>query len=217
MDNNNKPTLCYSIGEEVANAITHGLGALLAIAGCAILVVLASFTGDSWKIVSSCIYGASMIILYTSSTLYHSLTNKKAKGVFRIFDHASIFILIAGSYTPMTLITLRGTMGWILFAIVWLSAIIGIILNAISVDKYKKPSLICYLASGWAAIFAIVPLYNALDLFGFILLVAGGLFYTFGVIFYKQKKRYMHSIWHVFVLAGTVCHYFCILFFVILK
>ncbi len=206
----------YSIAEEIANAVTHGLGALLAVAGTVILIVFSALQQDAWKVTSSSIYGASLILLFTMSSLYHALTNKKAKGVFRIFDHNSIFILIAGTYTPLTLVTLRGPLGWTIFGIVWGAAIVGIVLNSISIERFKKFSMICYLASGWCVVAAIVPMIRAMELPGLILLFAGGLMYTGGVVFYKKKEiLYMHSIWHLFVLAGSVLHYFCILFYVI--
>lgn len=207
----------YTLGEEIANAVTHGLGVLLALAGGIVLVVFAAGTKDVYKVVSSVIFGASLILMFTMSTMYHSLTNEKAKYVFRIFDHTSIFILIAGTYTPLTLVALRGTLGWSIFSVVWASTILGVIFNAISVERFKKFSMVCYIASGWGILFAIVPLVQRLDVYGVALLIAGGVMYTGGLIFYKKKEvRYMHSIWHIFVLAGAVFHYFCILFYVIL-
>ncbi len=206
----------YTLGEEIANSVTHGIGALLAVAGCVILIVFAAFTGDPYKIVSASIFGASLIILFSMSTLYHSLTNPTAKYVFRIFDHTSIFILIAGTYTPLTLVTLRGVWGWSIFGIVWASAILGIVFNAISIERFKKFSMISYLASGWCIIAAIFPLIQRLDSTGVVFLVIGGVCYTGGLLFYSLNKiRYMHSIWHLFVLAGAIFHYFCILFYVI--
>lgn len=214
--NKNRFLPFYTVGEEIANAITHGLGSLLAIAGCAVIIVFAVFTQDPYKIVSASIFGAGLIIMFTMSTLYHSLTNEKAKFVFRVFDHTSIFILIAATYTPLTLVSLRGWIGWTIFGIVWGSAVVGIILNAISVERFKVLSMVCYIASGWCVVAAIVPLVRTMKPFGVILLVLGGLAYTGGLYFYKKKDvRYMHSIWHVFVLAGAIFHYFCILFYVI--
>ncbi|MGI5958947.1 MAG: PAQR family membrane homeostasis protein TrhA [Massiliimalia sp.] len=206
----------YTLGEEIANGVTHGLGALLSAAGCTLLIVFAAFTGDPYQIVSASVFGASLILLFTMSTLYHSLTNETAKYVFRIFDHSSIFILIAGTYTPLTLISLRGTLGWALFGIVWGCAALGIVFNAISVDRFAKLSMISYIGSGWCIIFAILPLMEKLETGGLVFLVIGGLCYTAGLLFYRKKEiRYMHSIWHVFVLAGAIMHYFCILFYVI--
>ena len=196
----------YTLGEEITNSITHGIGAGMAIAG---LVVLLVQSKDAWQAVSSAIYGASMIFLFLMSCLYHALTNPTAKKVFRVFDHTSIFFLIAGTYTPFTLVTLRGWVGWGV-------AVVGIVLNSISVERFKKISMVGYIASGWCVIAAIVPLVQRMALPGVILLVLGGVFYTVGVLFYRRKGvRFMHAFWHVFVLAGAVLHYFCILLYVI--
>lgn len=206
----------YTLGEEIFNAISHGTGALLSIAGCVILIVFSAIHGDAYSVVSSAIYGASLIILYTMSTLYHSITNVKAKKVFRILDHSTIFILIAGTYTPYTLVTLRGAVGWTIFGIVWGTAAFGIVLNAISIDRFKKISMVCYILMGWAIVAAVRPLYQNLSKGGLILLVAGGILYTVGIIFYAMKKyKYMHSVWHLFVVGGSVLHYFSILLYVI--
>ena len=202
----------YTLGEELCNAISHGLGAGLSIAGC---VVFAALYGDAWSVVSASIFGASLIITYTTSTLYHALTNKTAKRVFRILDHSTIFLLIAGTYTPMTLIVLRGTMGWILFGVVWAAAILGIVLNAIGLEKFKVFSMISYVASGWAALFAIVPLYRIMNPVAVWMLVGGGVAYTVGIIFFALKVKYMHAIWHLFVIGGSILHYFMILFYVL--
>lgn len=207
----------YTLGEELFNSISHGVGALGAIACCAVIVVFAALTRDPWKIVSASVYGTCMILLFLFSTLYHSLTNATAKKVFRAFDHLGIFLLIAGSYTPITLVTLRGPLGWTLFGVVWGAAVLGIVFNAISVERFKKFSMIAYIATGWAVVLAIVPLVRSIPLPGIILMVIGGLMYTIGIVFYKMKKiRYMHSVWHLFVLAGALFQYFAILFYVIL-
>lgn len=205
----------YTLGEELCNSISHGLGAGLAIAGCVIAIVFAALYGDAWCVVSAAIYGASLIITYTTSTLYHALTNRTAKKVFRILDHSTIFLLIAGTYTPMTLVVLRGALGWVLFGIVWGAAALGITLNAIGLEKYKKISMIAYVASGWAAIIAIVPLFRIMHPVGFWMLVGGGVAYTAGIIFFSMKLKYMHSIWHLFVITGSILHYFMILFYVL--
>lgn len=206
----------YTLGEEIFNAVSHGAGALLSIAGCVILIVFSAIHGDAYSVVSSAIYGASLIILYTMSTLYHSITNVTAKKVFRVLDHSTIFILIAGTYTPYTLVTLRGAVGWTLFGLVWGAAAFGIVLNAISIERFKKVSMICYILMGWAIVAAARPLYQNLDKGGLILLVAGGILYTVGIIFYAMKKhKYMHSVWHLFVFGGSVLHYFSILLYVI--
>lgn len=203
----------YTLGEEIFNAVSHGTGGLLAIAGTVVLIVAAAIYSDAWGVVSSAIYGASMIILYTMSTLYHAITNKRAKTFFRIMDHNTIFFLIAGTYTPYTLVPLRGALGWTLFGIIWGAAIIGIVFNSIDLEKAKKMSLICYVAMGWAIIFAIKPMIESVPKISLIFLLTGGVFYTAGIIFYAIKKiRYFHSVWHLFTIGGTVFHYFSILF-----
>ncbi len=202
----------YTLGEEIFNAISHGTGSLLAIAGTVVLIVLSAIYSDAWAVVSSCIYGASLIILYTMSTLYHAITHLKAKKFFRIMDHNTIFFLIAGTYTPYTLVTLRGKVGWILFGVVWGAAIIGIILNSIDLEKFKKISLVCYVLMGWVIVFAIKPMIANLPSYSLIMLLVGGIFYTVGIVFYVIKKiRYFHSIWHLFTVAGSIFHYFSIL------
>lgn len=203
----------YTLGEEIFNSVSHGVGMLFAIAGCAVLIVLSAVYADRWAVISSIIYGISMMLLYTASTLYHSFTNEKVKELFRVFDHCTIFLLIAGSYTPFTLYTLRGSVGWELFAVIWTSAIIGIVLNAVNLEKYENVSVILYIIMGWSIIFAIKPLLSAISMLTLILLVSGGIMYTAGVIFFQiTKYRYMHSIWHLFVLAGTILQYLAILF-----
>lgn len=206
----------YTVGEEIANSVTHGVGALLAIAACVVLIVSAAIKGGAIRVVSASVYGASLIIMFTMSTLYHALTNDRAKKVFRVFDHTSIFLLIAGTYTPVALITLRGKLGWAVFGIVWGISVIGIILNSVSVERFKKLSLLAYVIMGWCALIPVYQLMQKLTRGGIIFLVVGGSLYTIGVIFYKLKKiRYMHSIWHLFVLGGAIMHYFCIQLYVI--
>ena len=206
----------YTIKEEIANSITHGVGSLLAIAACVLLIVFAAIKGGALRIVSVSIYGASLIVMFTMSTLYHALTNKKAKKVFRVFDHTSIFLLIAGTYTPVALVTLRGALGWTIFGIIWAISIVGIVLNSISIEKFKKFSMIAYIAMGWCIVLAFYPLMQKLSREGIIFLLIGGALYTIGVVFYKLKRiRYMHSIWHAFVLAGAIMHYFCVQLYVI--
>ena len=209
----------YTVGEEISSSISHGVGALLSIAGTVLLLVFSAMRGDGWKVVSSAIYGFSMILLFTMSTLYHAITNERAKKVLRVFDHNSIFILIAGTYTPLTLVTLRkaGAWGWVIFGIVWAAAIVGVVLNSISVERFKRFSMACYIASGWCIVMAFVPFVQNIEKTALLWLIAGGLFYTVGIFFYRQKsKKHFHAIWHWFVVAGAVCHYFCILFYVIL-
>lgn len=202
----------YTLGEEIFNSVSHGTGGALSIAGTVVLIVCAAIYSDALGVISSCIYGASLIILYTMSTLYHAITNEKAKKIFRIMDHNTIFFLIAGTYTPITLAFLRGAVGWILFAVVWLAAIVGIVLNSIDLERFRKPSVVCYVLMGWVIIFAVKPLFTSVPTISLVFLLIGGIFYTVGVIFYAIKKvRYFHSVWHLFTVAGSVFHYFAIL------
>lgn len=212
---NNKPEgSFYTISEEIGNAVTHGLGAVLSIIGTVIIIIYSA--GNTLNIVASAVYGFSMILLFSFSCLYHSITNIRAKQVLRVFDHSTIYILIAGTYTPLALITLKGAVGFTIFSIVWAIAILGIILNIISIERFYKISQILYIISGWVVVFALIPLFRLLPWQGIVLLFVGGFFYTFGTIFYRKKGvDYMHFIWHFFVLAGAVCHYFCILFYVL--
>ena len=205
-----------STKEEVVNAISHGFGAGLAIAGTVVLVVAASRSNNTMGIVSSSIYGFSMIFLFIMSTLYHSFRNRDVKKIFQKFDHCSIFFLIIGSYAPICLSLLGGTLGWTIFTINGFTGIAGIVANAIDVKRWHKLSIFLYLLMGWSIIFAVKPLLSLITLNGFLLLLIGGLCYSIGVLFYKAKKpRFMHSIWHLFVLGGSVFQYFFILFYVI--
>lgn len=207
----------YSLGEEIFSAVTHGVGSLCAIAGTVILIVLAACHASWIEVVSVSIYGASMIILYTMSTLYHALHAPRAKKVFRVFDHATIFLLIAGTYTPLMLISLRGnTKGVVIFVVVWLAAVLGIVANSISLEKFAKASVALYIIMGWAVVFAFMDVVRALPTAGLVMLIGGGVAYTGGVVFYKSKRKWMHSIWHLFVLAGSALHYFCILFYALI-
>lgn len=202
----------YSLGEEIFNSVSHGVGAGLSIAGTVILIICSVIYTNAWGVVSSCIYGASLIILYTMSTLYHSLTGKGSKSFFRIMDHNTIFLLIAGTYTPITLYFLNGATGWILFGVVWGAAVLGIVLNSINLEKARIPSIFCYVAMGWVIIFAFSPLMQAVPTVTLVFLLIGGAFYTLGIIFYAIKKvKYFHSVWHLFTVAGSVFHYFAIL------
>lgn len=211
-----KPLKRYTVGEEVFNSVSHGVGALLAVVGASVIVTLAACFGDVLAVMSSIIYGISLVILYTMSTLYHAFPFDKVKKVFRVFDHASIFILIAGTYTPCCLIGLYGNVKGIwVTAVVWTCAVAGIVMNAISLEKTEKFSLILYVIMGWAIVFVIKDVVRALWGPGFWLLLAGGLAYTGGIVFYKMKFKYMHSIWHLFVLAGSVLHYLCIVMYVL--
>ncbi len=203
----------YTLGEEIFNSVTHGIGSLLSIAGCVILIVFCACHGGAKEVVSACIYGASLIILYTMSTLYHALTNKTAKKVFQIMDHNTIFLLIAGTYTPYTLCCLPTALGWVVFGCIWGAAVLGIIFSSINLEKFRKVSTVCYILMGWGILFAAKPLYNSISTFSLIMLVIGGLCYTLGVIFYVLKNtKYMHSIWHIFVLAGSILHWFSVLY-----
>ena len=204
-----------SVGEEIANSITHGVGGLLAIAGLVVLVTLAAMRGSASHVVGSAIFGATMVVLYSSSTLYHAIPAPRAKRVLQHIDHASIFLLIAGTYTPFTLVTLRGPWGWTLFGIVWGLALVGIALQTGS-RRHPVLAVALYIAMGWVVIVAIRPLLAALPAGGVALLVAGGLSYTAGVVFYAARRLpYHHAIWHAFVLAGTVLHFFAVLLYVI--
>lgn len=204
----------YTLSEEVGNAVTHGAGALFAMAGTVLLLLRSA--GSPLKLTASAIYGASTILLFGMSALYHSLTNARAKRILRVGDHSTIFLLIAGTYTPYTLVTLRGAVGWTIFGVVWATAVFGIILNLIDIERFKKISMVCYIASGWCVVLAVVPLVKALAWPGILLLILGGVFYTAGILFYRKKTiRYFHMIWHFFVLAGAVAHYFSILLYVL--
>lgn len=207
----------YTLGEELISAISHGLGAAFGVLALVICLVKTIPEGNAFSIVSSWIYGFSIIILYSMSCIYHALKPCNAKRVMRIFDHCTIFLLIAGSYTPFTLVSLIDSVGWVLFGVVWGAAIIGIILNAIDMERYTTLSMVCYLAMGWVIVFAIKPLINAIDMNGIKLLVAGGIAYTVGAVIYGigSKVKYMHSIWHFFVLAGTILQFLTIYYYVI--
>ncbi len=207
----------YSLGEEIFSGVSHGIGALIGVITMTILIVFAAQSGDVIAVLSVIVYGISMILLYTFSTLYHSITNNTAKKVFRVLDHSSIFIFIAGTYTPFCLVTLRGEVGYRLFAVVWAAAIVGIILNCFNIEKFKYLSMGIYLIMGWVVVTAINPLLETLPPAGFYLLLAGGICYTVGVIFYAIKIKWMHGIWHLFCLGGTVTHFLSILLFVIIK
>ncbi len=204
------------IKEEKINALTHGLGAGLGALGLAVLVVKAALNGDAWHIVSCSIYGATLVLLFTSSTLYHSFCDERVKHAFRIVDHASIYLLIAGTYTPFLLVNLRGGWGWSLFGVVWGLALAGIVFQIFFVDRFRLAQTLIYLAMGWLVVIAVKPLLANVPRPGLLWLLAGGLSYSVGAVFYLWKKLpYHHAVWHLFVLAGSVCHYFAILFYVI--
>ncbi|WP_125152202.1 PAQR family membrane homeostasis protein TrhA [Clostridium rectalis] len=202
----------YTKKEEIMNALTHGLGTCLAISALVILIVFACIKGTVWHVVSFSIYGSTLVILYLESTLYHSLPGKKVKKLFRKFDHMSIFLLIAGTYTPYCLTVLRGYIGWSIFGIVWGCAIFGIVLKAFYTGKKEILSTLLYIIMGWIIILAIKPLYNIMTISGLACLVVGGLLYTLGSYFFiKDKIVFNHAIWHLFVLGGSVCHFFSVM------
>jgi hemolysin III len=206
----------YTLGEEIAHAVTHGIGVLLSVAGLALLVTYAALFGDVWHITSCSIYGATLILLYTASTLYHGIPMPNAKRLLQRFDHAAIFLLIAGTYTPFTLVNLRGSWGWTLFGLVWGFAIIGVLLELLRDKRLKWLSLTLYLGLGWLVVIAIEPLIDAVEVGGIVLLLAGGLCYSLGVIFYIWRRlAYHHAVWHIFVLAGSVLHFFSVFFYVV--
>ena len=207
----------YTKGEEIFNSISHGVGTLLAIVGTTLLLTLAALDGNVPAVIACALYGFSLIVMYAMSTLYHALPYPKAKKVFQVLDHASIYLLIAGTYTPITLVALRGSSrGMLIFAVVWVAALLGIVFNAIGVKRFRKIEWLLYLAMGWAVVWDFPAVAAAVGKQGLILLLSGGLCYTVGIIFYKMKSiRFMHGIWHLFVVSGSVLHYLCILFCVL--
>ncbi|MCK6602416.1 MAG: hemolysin III family protein [Bacteroidetes bacterium] len=202
--------------DELVNALTHGIGVGLAIAGLVLLVVYGAVNGTAVHVVSGSIFGATMVILYLASTLYHSFPWPETKRIFKIIDHSSIYLLIAGTYTPFTLVTLDGAWGWTLFGIIWGLALAGVIFKTMFTGRFPRLSSLIYLGMGWLIVIAIKPLYDALSFWGLFWLFAGGLSYTFGVIFYSWKSLpFSHGIWHLFVLGGTICHFFAVFWHVI--
>lgn len=198
-----------SLGEEIANSITHGIGVGLSIAALVILVIFAARISDVWKVVSFSIYGATMIALFMASTLYHAFPQPRVKKFFHILDHSSIFLLIAGTYTPITIGTMRGGWGWTMFGIIWGLTLVGICLKIFAMSKLKWVSTIVYLAMGWLIIIAIKPLMSVVSKTVLMWMVIGGLCYSLGVIFYMARKLpYHHAIWHLFVLGGAISHFF---------
>ena len=204
------------MGEGIANSVTHGIGALLSVAGLTVLVFLAIMRGGTRLIASVSVYGATLCLLYLISTLYHAIPMPRARRFLRVLDHASIYLLIAGTYTPFTLVLLRGSWGWTLFALVWMIAIGGILFKTFATGRFDALSAPLYIGMGWLVIVAIKPLLMVLPLPGFAWLFAGGLFYTGGVAFYaKDRIPYFHMIWHLCVIAGSVCHFVAILAYVL--
>ncbi|HUV29402.1 MAG TPA: hemolysin III family protein [Anaerolineales bacterium] len=209
-----KNTRPFTLAEEIFHSITHGIGSGLSIAGLVVLVVLAVLNGDVYQIIGFTVFGASLVLLYLSSTLYHGIQQPRAKHIFKIFDHSSIYLLIAGSYTPFLLVGLRGTTGWTLLVVVWMIALIGITMKVFFIDRFQVLSVVSYLLMGWLCVFAFREMLSSIPVGGIIWLAAGGILYTVGVIFYAmQKTPYMHAVWHFFVLGGSLCHYFAVLFF----
>ena len=210
-----KPKKIQTLGEEISNAVSHGVGALLAVAGAVLIIIRAVLTGSGGiGITSAAIYGGSLIVLYTFSTLYHSLTNDTAKKVFRIFDHCSIFLLIFGSYMPITLVLLGGFKGWMLFGVNLFCTLLGIVFNSINLTKWHKASMVLYIIMGWSVVAIIKDVLAKMPTPGMILLAIGGVLYTVGIIFYKNRRiKFMLFIWHLFVLGGSVLQFFAIFFY----
>ena len=210
----------YTKGEEIFNMTSHIVGAVLGIVATVLCVVFAAIRGNVYGVISGAIYGVTMIILYTMSSIYHGLSPKRySKKVFQVLDHCSIFLLIAGSYTPFALCSIREydpISGWVIFGIIWIVAILGIVLNSIDIKKFKMFSMICYLAMGWCIVFKITLLPKLLGTAGFVLLLLGGIAYTVGAVLYAigKKHKYMHSVFHLFILLGSLLQFFCILLYV---
>lgn len=205
-----------TVGEEIANSLTHGAGLALSIAGLVVMLVAAATRGDPWVIVASAIYGTTLVLLYLASTLYHALARTRARGVFRRLDHAAIYLLIAGTYTPFVLVSLRGPWGWTLFGISWGLALLGIVLKAVFGARWPIASTVVYLLMGWLVVVAAGPVVAHVPGGAIGWLVAGGLLYSAGVVFFASERlRYAHAVWHLFVLGGSVCHYVAVLGYVV--
>jgi len=214
----NKPSehAAPSPREELANALSHGLGIALSLAAVALLVVFSALNGTARHIVSFSIYGASLVLLYTSSTLYHSYRNPRIKRGLRVLDHAAIYLLIAGTYTPFTLVTFEGVFGWVFFGIIWGLATTGVVLKLLFVGRFHRLAVGLYIAMGWLVVIGLKPLVHGIATPGLVLLVIGGALYTGGTVFYACKRiPWNHAIWHLFVLGGSVCHFFAVLFYVL--
>ena len=206
----------YTRGEETANQLTHALGIVFGVAGLVLLVVFSLRNGDAWHVVSTAIFGAMLVLLYTASTLYHSFKAERTRHLLQKFDHAAIFLLIAGTYTPFVLVTLRGPWGWSLFGVVWGLAILGVVLKFWFAGRFRMVSTVIYIVMGWLVLIAIKPLLAALPAGGMKLLVAGGICYTGGAVFYLWKRLpYHHAIWHLFVLGGSACHWAAVFLYVV--
>jgi len=198
--------------EELASALTHGVGAAAALAGGAVLITLAALHGNGWQLGAAIVFGISLLLLYLASTLYHSFRNPVVKGRLKVFDHCAIYLLIAGTYTPFTLIGLRGPWGWSLFAAIWSLALAGVVFKLFYTGRFKRLSTLVYVAMGWLVLVAIKPVLASLDAWTFGWLVAGGVSYTLGTVFYhRDSLPYSHAIWHLFCIAGSVCHYVAVM------
>lgn len=198
--------------EELASALTHGVGAAAALAGGAVLITLAVLYGNAWQLGAAIVFGVCLLLLYLASTLYHSITHPALKGRLKVFDHCAIYLLIAGTYTPFTLIPLRGTLGWSLFAAIWTLALAGVVFKLFFTGRFKRLSTLIYIAMGWLVLVAIKPVLAALDAWTFGWLMAGGVAYTLGTYFYhRESVPFSHAIWHLFCIAGSVCHYIAVM------
>ena len=198
--------------EELASALTHGVGAIAALAAGSVLITLAALWGDGWQLGAAIVFGTCLLLLYLASTLYHSFQQPAIKGRLKVFDHCAIYLLIAGTYTPFTLIALRGPWGWGLFAAIWALALAGVVFKLFYTGRFKRLSTLVYVAMGWLVLVAIKPVLAALDAWTFGWLMAGGVFYTLGTVFYHRESiPYSHAIWHLFCIAGSVCHYVAVM------
>ena len=198
--------------EELANALTHGVGAAAALAGGAVLITLAAVRGDGWQLAGAIVFGIALLLLYVASTLYHAIQHPVAKGRLKVFDHCAIYLLIAGTYTPFTLVGLRGPTGWWLFGAIWTLALAGVVFKLFFTGRFRLLSTLVYIAMGWLVVFAARPFMHALDRASLGWLLAGGLAYTLGTFFYmRPRMRWSHAIWHGFVIAGSVCHYVAVM------
>jgi len=207
----------YTAGEELAHSITHGIGVFIGIAVLTLLVVFSALRRGAWEVVSCSVYGTTFILLYLGSTLYHAIPNPRAKRVLKAIDHSAIYLLIAGTYTPYALAPLRGTLGWTIFGAIWTCALIGIVFKAFFTGRFRGVSLASYLFMGWFCLIAVKPLYSNLNSSGFLFLAIGGVCYSVGAVFYAWKSlKWSHTIWHLFVLAGSLCHFFSVLFGIVL-
>jgi hemolysin III len=205
----------YRLGDILANAITHGVGAVFALAG-AVYLIAVSTRGNAWVVVSCSVYAATLVLVYLCSTLYHSLVRTRARHVFHVLDHSAIYLLIAGTYTPFMLVSMRGAMGWALLGVVWGLAIAGVVFKSLAVERFPAASATVYLLMGWCVVVGARPLLHAISWHGMTWIAAGGLAYSLGIFFFAYDRlRFFHALWHVFVLAGSVAHYFAVVLYVV--